>query len=198
MQSLGEIFTGNTLEDYNYILPNRAGTLALLSDIPTKYFIRADSTRTLPNNISENAIFNSPANGRLTLETGTYLFSGLIALNTMSATSGNAAIDILGAGTATCSSWLWNTQGRDAGVGGVGAISGGSIATQQSSASIITASTLTEMYVQVNGTFEVTAAGTIIPSITLVTASAAVIRVGSYLTFERIGDTAVVSSGTWD
>lgn len=179
-------------------LPNKSGIFAMTNDLPVRYFIRADSTRTLPNNGNENAIFNSPANGRLTIPTGTYIFNGMIALDTMSATSGNCAIDIKGAGTATCGAWLWNGQGRDAGVTGVGAVSGGSINTQQSATNIVTASTLTEMYVNITGTFEVTVAGTIIPSITLTTANAAVIKIGSYITFEKIGEASVISSGAWD
>ena len=62
------------------------------------HFIRADGTRTLPNDTNENAIFNSPANGRITLETGVYRFQAQIFVTAMSATTGNALIDWLGAG----------------------------------------------------------------------------------------------------
>jgi hypothetical protein len=47
------------------------------------------------------AIFTSPTNGRLTLETGTYIVEGVLILTAMSATSGNALVNLLGAGTAT-------------------------------------------------------------------------------------------------
>jgi hypothetical protein len=166
--------------------------------IPVRHFIRADATRTLPNDTNENAIFNSPTNGRLTLETGTYLFHGLISVNTMSATSGNASIDILGAGTATCAAWLWHAVGVDGNTATTANQTGSTIITQQSPASIVSAGTGTSMQVRLYGTFEVTGAGTIIPSIDLVTAAAAVVAIGSHLAFERIGSTSVVSVGQWD
>lgn len=166
--------------------------------VPARHCIRADATRTLPNNTSENAIFNSPTNGRITLETGTYLFNGMLSVNTMSATSGNAAIDLLGAGTATASAWLWHAVGVDGNTATAATQTGSTTVTQQSAASIVTAGTGTVLNVSMRGTFEVTGAGTLIPSITLVTASAAVVAIGSYICLERIGSTSLVSIGQWD
>lgn len=167
--------------------------------VPIWHVIRADGTRTLPNDTNENAIFNSPANGRLTLETGCYLFEGIIRVSSMSGTSGNASIDILGAGTATCAAWLWHASGIDATTPENAATQTGAFAvTQQSVASIVTAAAGTAMAVSIKGTFEVTVAGTIIPSIDQVTAAAAVVSIGSYLRFARIGSTSVVSVGQWD
>ena len=167
--------------------------------IPVRHFIRCDSNRTLPNDTNENAIFNSPTNGRLTLETGTYLFNGMLWVSSMSATSGNLAIDVLGAGTATVAEWLWQAWGIDQGVITTAANRTGSFTTtQQSVASVINAATGNSMGVQLEGTFTVTSAGTIIPSVTLVTAAAAVVNTGSYLIFERIGSASVVSVGQWD
>lgn len=167
--------------------------------IPVRHFIRADSSRSLPNDTNENAIFNDPSNGRLTLETGTYLVEGIISVSGMSATSGNASIDLLGAGTATCGTWLWSASGRDNNSATAAASVTGSFSiSQQSAASIVTAGTGTGLQITIQGTFEVTSAGTIIPSIDLVTASAATLAAGSYLVFERIGSTSVVSVGQWD
>ena len=166
--------------------------------IPVVHFIRADATRTFTSNTTEQAIFTSPTNGRLTLETGCYLFEGLINVGTMSATSGNAAIDILGAGTATCAAWLWHAVGVDGNTATAATQTGSTTVTQQSAASIVTAGTGAAMTVNLRGTFEVTSAGTIIPSLTLVTANAAVVAIGSYIKFNRIGSTSVVSVGQWD
>jgi len=116
----------------------------------------------------------------------------------MSATSGNAAIDILGAGTATCAAWLWHAVGVDGATATAATQTGSTTVTQQSVASIVTAGTGTAMTVNLRGTFEVTGAGTIIPSLTLVTANAAVVAIGSYIKFNRIGSTSVVSVGQWD
>lgn len=166
--------------------------------IPLRQFIRADSTRTLPNDTNLNAIFNSPTNGRLTLETGTYLFSGLLHINTMSATSGNARFNPLGGGTATMGSVLYHMVGVDGAVNTAAQQTGSTSNAASSPASVMTAGTGTAMTINITGTFEITGAGTIIPSIQLVTAAAAVVAIGSYLTFERIGSTSVVSVGQWD
>lgn len=167
--------------------------------IPVKHFIRSNATRTFTSNTSEQAIWNSPANGRLTLETGTYLFDGLLALTAMSATSGNLAFDLLGAGTAVVGDWLWQASGNEGAAGGAGAQQTGSYSvTQQSNANLLAAATQTTMGFALKGTFTVTTAGTVIPSITMVTASASIVSIGSFLTIERIGSTSVVSVGQWD
>jgi hypothetical protein len=53
------------------------------------------------------------------------------------------------------------------------------------------------MAFMVKGTFEVTGAGTIIPSFAQTTAAAAVVSIGSYFTCERVGSTSVTSIGQW-
>jgi len=166
--------------------------------IPIRHFIRCNATRTLPNDTAENAIFASPANGRLTLEIGTYLFDMVIGITAMSATSGNALLDILGAGTATCNDWLYAVLGKDATLISVAAVLGVMPVIQSTPASMFTAGTGAEMWWIAKGSFTVTVAGTLIPSIDQVTAAAAVVAIGSYFSCERIGDAAVVSVGQWD
>jgi hypothetical protein len=166
--------------------------------IPIRHFIRANATRTFTSNTSSQAIFTSPANGRLTLETGLYRVSGLLQFGTMSATSGNLLIDLLGAGTATIGQWMWTGLGLDSAAATAAAAGGSAVITNASPASIVLAGTGTGLTVLVEGTFSLTGAGTIIPSITMVTASATVLAIGSYLAFERIGATGVISVGQWD
>ncbi len=167
--------------------------------IPVRHFIRCDSTRTLPNDTNENAIFNSPANGRITLETGTYFFEALIRVTSMSATSGNALVDWLGAGTATAGAWNWWVTALDNTAPETPATNQGSFrVTQDSTASVATAGTGTALGIYARGTFEVTVAGTMIPSIDQVTAAAGIVAIGSYFVCERIGSTSVASVGQWD
>jgi hypothetical protein len=166
--------------------------------IPIRNFIRADATRTFTSNTSSQAIFTSPANGRITLETGCYLVEGVLHFSAMSATSGNLLVNLLGAGTATVAAWLWTGLGNDAASATASAASGVGVITSTSPASIVLAATGVTLTVFIRGSFEVTAAGTMIPSITMVTASASVLSIGSYLLFERIGSTSVVSVGQWD
>lgn len=166
--------------------------------IPVRHFIRCDSARTLPNDANENPIFNSPANGTITLETGCYVFEALIRITGMSATSGNALIDILGAGTATAAAWNWYYTGVDATDPAVPiAFQSGIRVTQDSAASIVTAGTGTGLGLWIRGTCEITVAGTLIPSIDLVTATAGSVGIGSYFMIERVGSTSVVSVGQW-
>ena len=167
--------------------------------IPIVHFIRRNATRTLPSDSNENAIFNDPTNGRLTLETGTYMFEALMQVTSMSATSGNALIDWLGAGTATCGAWMWYYSALDNSTPTTGATNQGAIrVTQDSAASIATAGTGTGLNVFTRGTFEVTGAGTLIPSIDLVTGASAIVGIGSFFSCYRVGSDAVVSVGQWD
>lgn len=167
--------------------------------IPLNHLIRLDANYTLTSAGTEQKLFNSPTNGRLTLETGAYDFECKIAINTMSATSGNAAFDPIGAGTATGAAFLYSVNGSDAAlITTVGAVSGSMNNTQQTAASMVTAGTGVALQADVEGTFEISVAGTIIPSVTLVTAAAAVAQLGSYCRFTRSGSTTLVSVGQWD
>lgn len=167
--------------------------------IPVRHIIRADATRTFTSNTTQQAIFDNPTNGTLTLETGTYLFEGLIAMTSMSATSGNGKFSLIGAGTATLGSILWQAFGHDNASQTTGAAAGGmwSVIATQTATNIVTAGTGTAMSFLVKGTFEVTGAGTIIPSFALTTAAAAIVSIGSYFTCERIGSTSVTNVGQW-
>lgn len=169
-------------------------------NVPVEYIIRADATRTFASNTNQQAIFDSPTNGRLTLETGTYLFDGVIAMTSMSGTSGNGKFSIIGAGTATLGSILWWTSAGDVAAETTGGAGGGQwhVIATQTAANIATAQTVTALAFSVNGTFEVTGAGTIIPSFAQTTAAAAVVSIGSYLKFRRIGDTSLTNIGQWD
>jgi hypothetical protein len=167
--------------------------------IPVCNIIRADATRTFATGTAQQAIFNSPANGTLTLETGCYLFEGLIAMDTMSATSGNGKFSLIGAGGATLGSILWQAYGNDGTAETTGAATGGSwhIIATETATNIVTAAIGTALCFLVKGTFEVTVAGTIIPSFAQTTSNAAVVNVGSYFMCNRIGSTSLTSVGQW-
>jgi len=167
--------------------------------IPVEHLIRLDATRTFTSNTTQQAIFNSPAGGTLTLETGTYLFEGLFAMTSMSATSGNGKFSIIGGGTATLGDILWQAYGNDNAAETTGAATGGSwhVIATETAANVITAAAGTAMCFLVKGTFTVTVAGTIIPSFAQTTAAAAVMSIGSYFKCNRIGSTSVTSIGQW-
>jgi len=166
--------------------------------IPVRHFIRADAVRTYTSNTSAQTIFNSPTNGRLTLETGTYRVAGVLQWTAMSSTVGNRNIDLLGAGTATVAAWLWHVVGVDGAAGSATTQTGSTMTTSTTPASAVGGTSGTAMTASLQGTFEVTVAGTLIPTTTMVTAAASILSVGSYLEIWRIGTTSVVSVGQWD
>jgi hypothetical protein len=163
------------------------------------HYIRAATSRALSNVATEQALFNSPTNGRITLEVGLYFFEGMLYLTGMSGTSGNAAFDIVGAGTAVTADWLWHAVGIDNNTPTAAGTQTGSFSiTQQSVASMLTAGTGTGLGAELRGTFEVTTAGTLIPSVTLVNAAAATVAAGSYVMLRRLGAPNYASVGQWD
>ena len=164
----------------------------------TVYYGHLQADYTLTSTTAAQKLFNWSTNGALTLATGIWRFKAMIYLTGMSATSGNGAFGLLGAGTATLARILYQPKGVDNTTPLAAAARGGSASvTALGAASMVTAATGTGLLAEIDGIFDVTAAGTIIPSISLVTAAAAVVKAGSFFTCERIGDTATAVSSGW-
>lgn len=166
--------------------------------LPVRNLIRQDTSRTLTSTTTEQQLFNGSTNGRLTLETGLYFFRCQYYISGLSATSGNLAFDILGAGSATVGTVLYHVVGVDGNSNTAATQTGSTSTNAQSSASAVTAGTGTATAQHITGTFEVTSAGTIQPAVTLVTAAAGTVAAGSYFFCERAGNTAVSFIGQWD
>ncbi|HRC61698.1 MAG TPA: hypothetical protein PLX85_00570 [Dehalococcoidia bacterium] len=168
-------------------------------DIGREYLLRQDSSYTLTSQTAAQQLFNASTNGRITLETGAYEFDIIVALTGMSATSGNATFDL--AGTATLGTILWHGIGRDAASDATTGTYAGSYSTDATltAAPLVTAGTGTTAFFKIEGTFEVTAAGTLQPRILLQTASAAVVTAGSYIKIRKLsGSTSFTTFGRWD
>lgn len=166
--------------------------------VVSKHWVSLTADYTLSNVGTEQKAFNTTTNGALTLPTGVYEFECLLYLTTMSATSGNLAFDPLGAGTAVCDRWGYSTWGLDNTTPTTAAAIGGAVAvTQQTGTNAVTAGTGTGMWMQAKGQFRVTTAGTIIPSVTLTTANAAVVKAGSWFRCAKIGETTENYVGAW-
>lgn len=167
--------------------------------VPLTNYLYQVADRTLTNSTAEQQIFDQTTNGALTLPAGVYQFDCFFHMTTMSATSGNASFDILGAGTATVDRVAYTSYGSDAGAQlGVGNVSGiGSVTVQHSGSSVVSPATGSGMRVRVQGMFRVTAAGTIIPSTALVTAAAAVLKAGSNIIIKKIGESSEATVGDW-
>lgn len=157
-----------------------------LGVVPLVFFIRQHSTYQLLNQGTVQPLFNGSPNGAVQLPTGFYQFSCQFALSAMSATSGNAKFSIEN-GTGTGAGFLFNYIGQDVGTAGVSNWNGGMAASSGTPVSLAAGGVNTAMIANMMGTFEVSGAGTFIPSITLATAAAAVVAIGSYFSCSRLG-----------
>lgn len=180
------------------IASNRAVTVI-------EHFVARTGTKTMTSNTALQAIFDNTTgtggltNGALTVGASTsYFFEMSINVSAMSATTGNFGFSIVGAGTATFTSAAWHAFGLDNTTQTTGANAG---TTWQSTAgatgNIITAATGTSASAMVKGIFRINGAGTIIPSIQLTTASAAVIGVNTWFKCYPVGTNTIVSVGNW-
>jgi hypothetical protein len=168
-------------------------------DLFEQNWIQLSAAYTLGSNTSPQKLFNSSAGGALYVPVGTYRYEALLYITGMSASSGNGAFGLIGvAGTATISSALSQAVGVD-GALGTGATAGQSYWTGvTSNAQLVTISAATAMGVSIRGTFRVSVAGTIVPSITLTTASTAVVQTDSYFSATRVSTSATATTyGPW-
>ncbi len=168
--------------------------------VVAEHWLKLNADYTLADSTSAQKLFNATTNGRLTLDTGEYMFEALIHVSAMSATSGNAAFDLVGAGTLTAANIFYHACGIDSTTPlAAGATSCTGSITSAGAASMVSAFTGTGMLARLTGTFEVTAAGTLIPSIDLVTGGVTpVVEQGSYFRTWRIGNTGTDTIGAWD
>ena len=147
-------------------------------------------------------IFNGSTNGAVTLIAGTYVVDMLLQITGMSGVSGNMGIDIQGAGTASIFSGMSNfidIIGIDSATPGVPAARNGStIATTLSgiTAPVVIITTATVATIRLHALIHINA-GTLIPSVSLTTASAASVANGSYIRFVRVGAGNVATVGNW-
>jgi hypothetical protein len=151
--------------------------------------------RTLTSTTSAQRLFDESANGAVTLPVGYYRFESGLYLTAMSATSGNGQFFLLGSGTASLSNILYQTTGNDNNGLVLGTRSGVGSVTENSVSSIANNASATALIATLTGVFQVTTAGTLIPSIALTTAAAAIVKAGSYFIVNRLGASEI--GGDW-
>lgn len=134
-----------------------------------EYTQSLSANRTLTNSTATQAIFDA-ARDTLTLPVGTYEYECVLYITGMSTTSGNGQFNLLGAGTATIASGLSNVFAIDT-TNFPFSVTGGAFTGTTSSANMATVGTGTTLTAFVNGSFRVSVAGTIVPSIALGAAS---------------------------
>lgn len=161
-------------------------------------WIQQNATYTLTSTTAAQKLFNASTNGALSVPIGTYRYEAFLYLTGMSATSGNGAFGILGAGTAVLASSLSRSTGLDSAASTTGNNTGMYWVGSTSPVNVVTVATATALGVSITGTFKVSTAGTIIPSISLTTAAAAVVEPNSYFFTTRISTSATATTyGPW-
>ena len=146
-----------------------------------EYWTISSSEYTLTSTTATQKLFNTTTNGALTLGVGVYDYVLNFQLRAMSVTSGNAGFSILGAGTSTISAGRGQVIGYDGASGTVSTFSGVSYGGVAPAGPIVTGATSDQLNAVAQGVFRVSAAGTIIPSVALQTAAAAVVRSEAYI-----------------
>lgn len=171
----------------------------------SEHFVARTGTKTMTSNTSLQALFGGGTggltSGALSVGASTsYFFEASINLSSMSGTSGNMGFSIVGAGTATFTSAAWHSFGFDnttqntpsaTGYGGLWS------SANAETGNIVLANTGTACSVLIKGIFRINAAGTIIPSIQLTTAAAAIIGANTWFKCYPVGTNTAVSVGNW-
>jgi hypothetical protein len=159
-------------------------------------YVTLSADRTLTNSIALQAIFDAGSDELAVDASSIYQFECNLHLSAMSGTSGNALFNLVGAGTATLTGGRAMIMGMEALVSNNAAYSGSATNTSVvSPASMITGATNAGLQVRISGLFITNAAGTIIPSIALTTAAAAVVDRWSHFLLQKIGPSSSLSSG---
>lgn len=177
----------------------------LTSNGPTEYptwrgaewWLVSGGVSTLTATTATQRITGSSSND-LNIPVGTYDYQLMFYITAMSATSGNFGLSLVGAGTATISSSLTQVIGTDSLATVVAAQSGYYTTSTTLAAPVVTASTSTAAFVMLKGSFRVSVAGTMIPSIALTTAIAATVQ-PNYSFFVKRRDTSATATsyGPW-
>lgn len=175
-----------------------ASGVAAMPGFPVSFIRQHADRAAFANDTTSYPVFDSVTNGALTLPVGTYAIDALIQCKVMSATSGNMKWSLLGTGTATLANVLQLISGIDGAMNTTAAVGCVPLITEASTVNVVSAATSVNCTIVVTGTFELTVAGTIIPSLAQSTAVAtAVITAGSYLRITQLGAPTTVSLGTW-
>lgn len=172
---------------------------ATYSQLNAGAFVKLQSDYTLTSTTAGQKLFNHTTNGALILPTGSYTFDCFLYLQSMSGTSGNGAFWLLGAGTAVLDRVVYLALGNDAATLSTPASQTGTWTYNStlSNTNILSTTTGTMMAARISGIFDVSTAGTIIPSFALQTAASAVVKANSFFQVQRISAAASSSQGNW-
>lgn len=171
--------------------------------IPSMSFVCRTGTKIMNNDPLLQSIFGGGTggltSGALTVDASTtYFFEMQFNVTSMAVNSGNFGFSLVGAGTATFTSCQFMVTGDDTDTPTDPAAQDGTfVSTPALTTNILIAATKTAAYCMIRGIFRIANAGTIIPSIQLTHATAAVIGANSWFRCYPVGTDTVVSVGNW-
>lgn len=162
--------------------------------IDAEQWISNVAGRTLASQTAAQAIFNSPANGLITVAADVmYQFECMFDLAAMSASSGTFGFAI--GGTATIGQQKWLSSAAKAAL--LSTVTAMFSQLNTGANTTLTASnTTTTGYAHIRGFLRVTGAGTIIPQVSLTVAAAASVGI-SFFRLWPVGTSAQLSLGNW-
>lgn len=159
-------------------------------------YVFLNATYTLTSQTALQKLFNATTNGAVTVESNvSYFFECVFDLSTMSATSGNFGFGFLG--TATLINLKYNSTAQKSAAIGVPATSQAVVSTVATATGLVTASTIATGSARIRGIIRVNAGGTLIPSVSLGVAAAAVVGLNSYFRIVPIGTNSQTNVGLW-
>jgi len=164
----------------------------------TEQLVVLNTAYTLTSQTAAQKLFNATTNGAVTLQVGTYQFECFYALTGMSATSGSFGFAMV-AGTAVIGSQGWWSMAQKGTATVATATAAQFTYSTAANTTLATASTNTVGYAFIKGIIKVTTAGTVIPSVSLGVASAAVVGVNSYFKIAPVTGVANanITVGNW-
>jgi hypothetical protein len=157
--------------------------------------ITSTAARTLTSQTAAQKLFATPTNGAVTLQAGTYFFQCCFSLSAMSTTT-SGAFGFALAGTATIAAQAWWASASK-----VAALTTPATAMDTyntaANANLSGANTSALGFAIIRGKIRISAAGTIIPSVSLGVAAAAVVAADAFFRVWPVGAATVNSVGNW-
>lgn len=165
--------------------------------VPAEQYVVLNTAYTLTSQTAAQRLFNVGTNGAVAIETGTYAFECVYALSGMS-TGNSASFGFALGGTATFTQ-RWTSLAQKSAALATAATGQITFNTAANTALTGNSTTATGQAV-IRGTINCTAAGTVIPQVSLGAAAAASVNVGSYFRIYPISptnSTTNVTVGNW-
>lgn len=166
--------------------------------VPGEQLVVLGTAYTLTSQTAAQKLFNNTTNGRVDLAVGTYWFECSYSLTSMSATSGSFGFALV-AGTAVIASQGWRAFANKAAL--ATATAGLMTYNTAANTTLATANTTTTGSAFISGFVRISTAGTLIPSVSLGVANAAVVGAQSYFRIFPVSPTSAAATnitvGNW-